>query len=142
MRVMILCVLTGILAATVVSGGPEKAKTLRVIVLIDGKTKGLAEGAKIKEIQLPKNSVGKRTINDAKTKDRPRLNGQYVVKTCNVILADGKALRGQEVLVAIEVDGEALRDFRYVETCQAQSDRGRGRWYAYTAVGQLPGSDE
>jgi hypothetical protein len=36
-------------------------------------------------------------------------------------------------LVAVEVGQQTLRDFRYVETCEAKTEKGLGKWYAYTA---------
>ena len=139
-----LCVMIAPAGSASRTDEPKQGKppsTFGVIVLLDARTNGLTEGAKLKAIQLPRTSAGKRTINDAKSKgkDEPRLNGQYVVKTCTLLLADGTALRDREVLVAVEVGGEALRDLQYVETCEGKSDRGPGKWYAYTAVAQRPG---
>jgi hypothetical protein len=123
---------------TAVAAGQEKGKkplTDGVIVLIDAKTEGIAEGAKIKQIEFPKDSTGKLQIREAKSKgkDQPRLAGIWVVKSCTITLADGKTLEKREVLVAIEVGKQTLKDVRFVETCEAQSDKGAGKWYAYTA---------
>ena len=123
---------------TAVAADQEKGKkshTDGVIVLIDAKTEGFAEGAKIKHIEIPKDSSGKLQIREAKSKgkDQPRLAGIWVVKSCTITLADGKALEKRKVLVAIEVGKQTLKDLRYVEPCEAQSDKGAGKWYAYTA---------
>jgi WD40 repeat protein len=113
---------------------PQKPTKGRVIVLIDATTEGMAEGAKIKEIDVPKNGR-KKDLLEAKTKGQegPRLNGTYLAKTCTITLADGKRLDKREVLVAIEVGQQTLRDFRYLETCEAKTEKGLGKWYAYTA---------
>jgi hypothetical protein len=118
--------------------GQEKGKKPPkggVIVLIDAKTEGIAQGAKIKQIETPKDSTGKQEIKEDKSRGKyqPRLYGIWVVKSCIITLADGKTLEKRDVLVAIDVGKRTLKDLKYVETCEAQSDKGAGKWYAYTA---------
>ena len=130
----------------------KKPRMVRVgvLVLISAKTAGISEGANIKQIAAPKESIGKRDISNAHiTKGRatesataaqPRLNGTWVRKTCTVTLDDGKILEKREVLFGIDFPEQALKNLRFVETVQAQSDQGVGTWYAYDAADmQLPG---
>ena len=62
------------------AAGQEKGKKPPkdgVIVLIDAKTEGIAQGAKIKQIETPKDSTGKQEIKEGKLlssgKPMPRL---------------------------------------------------------------------
>ncbi len=118
-------------------GEGRKTVPLKVVVLIDAKTKGASEGAKIKQIEsLKEAAVAKKSLNDVKEKDGrevKRLNGTYVVKDAKIALSGGGVVQCQ-VLVAVEPGKTTLRDVKYVSALRATSDKEVGTWYGYTAV--------
>jgi hypothetical protein len=58
------------------------------------------------------------------------------VSLCGVVtLESGKTVRCK-LLVSVEMGGTTLRDVRFVSPLEALSDRGKGTWQGYTAVGE------
>jgi hypothetical protein len=123
----------------------QKAVPLKVVVLIDAKTKGVSAGAKIKQIGILKESaVAKKSLGDLKERDGKgvkRLNGTYVVKDAKVMLADGGVV-ACPVLVAVEPGKTTLRDVNFVSTLRATSGKELGTWYGYTAVFDTPAPED
>jgi hypothetical protein len=135
MRLATACcfALAALMPPAAAQGQPKTIKQ-RVILLLDVNTQGLPKGAQVARVEVVKGD-GKRELKDvtASGKPQPRLVGVFEVRTCNIKLADGKVLEGREALVAIDVGRQSLRDVRYVETCEGQTPKGVGRFYAYTA---------
>lgn len=123
----------------------RKTVPLKVVVLIDAKTKGVSEGAKIKQIEtLKEAAVAKRAlteVNEKNGKEEKRLNGIYVVKDAKITLADNGVVKCQ-VLVAVEPGKKTLRAVKYVSTLRAVSDKEAGTWYGYTAVFDTPAPED
>ena len=111
----------------------------RVIVLIDSATEGLDQNTKVARIEVSmdsgKNDGGMREIKAmrSKGKEESRLNGIYVVKTCNIELSDGKTLKNRELLLSFDIGKQPLQEVRFLESCEGLTDKGAGRWFAYTA---------
>lgn len=85
----------------------RKAVPLKVVVLIRAETKGVSEGAKIKQIDtLKEAAVAKKSLDQVQEKNGKevkRLNGTYVVKDAKITLADGRVVVVEcQVLVAVE----------------------------------------
>jgi uncharacterized protein (TIGR03067 family) len=117
----------------------EHYKKGRVVVLIDAKTQGIPKGAKIERIEMTtKDAAGKKEMRDVKDQRTGKVvneltDGIWVARAARVVLADGKTVE-TELLVAIDVGQQALRDVRYVSTLAATADTGAGAWYGYTAL--------
>jgi uncharacterized protein (TIGR03067 family) len=126
-------------------GKGRKTVPLKVVVLIDAKTKGVSEGATIKRIETLRDAaVAKKSLDDVKKKDGKevkRLNGTFVVKDAKITPADDGVV-GCQVLVAVEPGKTTLRDVKYVSTLRAVSDKEAGTWYGYTAVFDTPAPED
>jgi hypothetical protein len=140
-----ICAFVSALAVGAQAVGQEKDKdkkipaTVQVILLVEAKAKD-SDADKIKQIEFSKESPGRRTIKDSRVLDKnaPRLNGIYVVKEGTVTLDSGKVLEKQQVLIAVEVGKQTLKNVTYVEMCEGQSDKGPGIWHVYKADAVLP----
>jgi hypothetical protein len=122
-------------------GKERKTVPLKVVVLIEAKTKGVSEGAKIKQIEnLNEAAVAKKRLDDVKEKDgkeEKRLNGIHVVRDAKITLADDGVVECQ-ILVAVEPGKTTLKDVKFISTLQAISDKEAGTWYGHTAVFDTP----
>jgi hypothetical protein len=135
---VVVAMATGLGTGTAVAAlGAQKTVPLKVVVLIHAKTKGVSEGAKIKQIEtLKEAAAAKKNLGQVQEKDGKevkRLNGTYVVKDARVTLAEGGVVECQ-VLVAIEPGKTILRDVNFVSTLRSTRDKEAGTWYGYTAV--------
>ncbi|HYT92322.1 MAG TPA: hypothetical protein VEL76_26650 [Gemmataceae bacterium] len=127
------------LALIATTGGQETKKALdplRVVILIDAKTKGIAAEADIKQIDTTGKAIGKRAVNEVRKpgtrEELKRLEGIYVIQGAKVTLMDGKEVNC-DLLLSVDVGQTRLRDVKLISTLDALSDGGRGKWYGYTA---------
>ncbi len=122
-------------------GEAKKATAIKVVVLIDARTRDIPEGAKVRQIETTtKDPAGKDTLHDVKEKGSgkavKRLDGIYVLRAARITLADGRAI-DCEVLIAVDVGRTTLRDVHFVSTLEAYSGNRVGTWHGYTAVTEL-----
>jgi hypothetical protein len=129
-----LFVAAGVTFRAAAASQEKKLVKSRVIVLIKADTRGLEAGANISQIDVPDRGARVPLKNGTtKGEARPRLVGQYVGKSCTIVLQGEEKLEKRQVLVAIEVGKQTLEDLRYVETCDGEDDTGKGKWHAFTA---------
>ena len=135
-----LASICGVVAALTIvhtAAGQEEGKSIIIrpaVVLIEAKTKGIAEGAKVEAIDVPKETVAKKLLRDVrlKRKGSKGLDREYVVKSAKVTLADGTVVECQ-ALLADDVPGKTtLKDLQAM-TMEAVGEEGAGTWYGFLA---------
>jgi hypothetical protein len=125
-------------------GDEKKTVPLKVVVLIPADTKGLAPGAKIKHIDSPEKTAGKQALKEVKYKNgkaEKRLDGAYVIKDVKITLDDGKVVACR-ILVAVEPGRTTLRNVKYVEPIEAQTEQGAATWYGYSAQFDIAAAED
>ncbi len=106
--------------------------TRPVVILIDAKTKGIPAGAKIKEIDAPKEAAGKKVLRDVKDgrgQGKAGLDREYVVKSAKITLADDTVVECNVLLSADEPERITIKNIqRAGQVLEATSDGGAGKW--------------
>jgi uncharacterized protein (TIGR03067 family) len=102
-----------------------------VVILIDAKTKGIPEGAQIKQIDAPKETVGKKALRDVKS-SKGRMAGfdrEYAVKSAKIALADDTVVECNVLLSADEPERMIIKNVQRARPLlEATSDEGAGKW--------------
>jgi hypothetical protein len=135
----VLCVVALAAAQPATDKDVKLKVTVKVIVLVEAKDQGLSPESKIKQIDLDKETSGKREVKaKVEGKDKLRLNGIYIVKQGAILLDGGKKLPKQEILLATEVGNQPLQNPVFLQTCEIDRNGQPTTWLAFRAECALP----
>lgn len=141
----VLASVCGVVAALSVVGmaaGQEKEEKRTIhdmtVVLIDTRTRGFSGGTKIKEIEIPKETVAKKTLAGVKDKqgEIKEANREWPVKVVKMKLPDDSVVEVQ-VLILKETGKRTLTNVKNLPL-EIMSDAGKGTWYGYYAEYDVP----
>ncbi len=103
-----------------------------VVIVIDANTKGIPQGAQIKEIDASQQTIAKKALRDVKDsrgQAKAGLDREYAVKSAKITLADDTVVECTVLLSADEPERLIIKNVqRAGQVLEATSDEGAGKW--------------